>query len=79
MLERLAQLVVDKLEPKIERIVSIHLDELKLEIHRRIDESLSNVVIDLGKHLNYSDQQMEEIKARLKKEITQQIVRGVKG
>lgn len=79
MLERLAQLVVDKLEPKIERIISIHLDELKLEIHRRVDESLSNVVVDLGKHLNYSEQQMEEIKARLKREITQQIVRGVKG
>ena len=75
MLDRLAQLVVDKLEPKIERIVQTHLDELRLELQDSLDESFSGAVNTFNIHIVKS---LPEIEKRLKQEITQQIVRGIK-
>jgi len=71
MLDRLAQLIVDRLEPKIERIVQVHIDELRIEVTEQI---LKGFV----ESANATAEMLPELEKRLKKEITQQIVRGVK-
>lgn len=72
MLDRLAQLIVDRLRPQLESVIDDHFRELKEDIHQELDAARSE--IDTAMVMS-----LPGIKKELKKEITQQIVRGVKG
>lgn len=75
MLDRIVQMIVDRLEPKIERIIQSYMDELRIEVLDEISRSIASTANTFNV---YVDQVMPEIEKRLKKEITQQIVRGIK-
>lgn len=71
MLDRLAQLIVDRLRPQLEQVIDEHFKELKADVCNQLDTAHSDFNIAVSKAL-------PQIKRELKTEITQQIVRGVK-
>lgn len=75
MLDRLAQLIVDKLEPKIDRLLELRFHDLRLEL---IDDvAAATGVISL--HIdNRIEADIEDAKKELKKQITGEIIRGFK-
>ena len=75
MLERLAQLIANKLEPKIERIVQYHLDELRLEVIDGVANAASVIAVSVDARIA-SD--IDAAKIELEKQIKQDILRGVK-
>lgn len=75
MLERLSQLIVDKLEPKIERTVQSHLDELRLEVIDGVASAASVIAASVDARIA-SD--IDAAKIELEKQIKQDILRGVK-
>lgn len=75
MLERLAQLIADKLEPKIERIIQSHLDDLRLEVIDGVASAASVIAASVNSRIA-SD--IDAAKIELEKQIKQDILRGVK-
>lgn len=75
MLERLAQLIADKIEPKIERIVQSHLDELRLEVIDGVASAASVIAASVDTRIA-SD--IDAAKTELEKRIREEILRGVK-
>lgn len=71
MLDRLAQLIVDRLRPQLESVIDDHFRELKEDIHNEMDMSSLRASNTLNAAL-------PQMKKELKTEITQQIVRGIK-
>lgn len=75
MLERLAQLIVDKLEPKIERTVQSNLDDLRREVIDGVADAASVIAVSVETRI-VSD--IDAAKIELEKQIKQDILRGVK-
>lgn len=75
MLERLAQLIVDKLEPKIEQVVQAQLEELRVEIVDGVANAAGVIASTLNERITLD---VAAAKADLKKQITSEILRGVK-
>lgn len=71
MLDRLAQLIVDRLRPQLERVIDDHFREFKEDIQNEMDMSSLRASNTLNAAL-------PQMKKELKTEITQQIVRGIK-
>lgn len=75
MLERLAQLIADKLEPKIERIVQSHLEELRLEVIDGVADAASVIAVSVENRI-VSD--VDAAKIELEGQIKRDILKGVK-
>lgn len=74
MLDRLAQLIVDRLRPQIEQVIREHFDELRLEVRDDIDEYFNGAVNTFNITLSKS---LPRFKQELEKEVAQKIVRGL--
>lgn len=75
MLDRLVQMIVDRLEPKIERMVQLRFEELEERLKDEMDELISGSVNTFNTHLSRT---IPQLKTEIQREITKKIVRGVK-
>lgn len=75
MLDRLAQLIVDRLEPKIDRMIQAQLDDLRVEVIDGVAGAAGVISAALDQRLI---QDIEVAKQGLKKQITEEILKGVK-
>ena len=75
MLDRLAQLVADKLEPKVERIVQAHLDDLRIDVINGIANAAVAISTTVDERITT---EIDASRTELRKQITQEILRGVK-
>lgn len=75
MLDRLAQLIVDRLRPQLERVINEHFEELRLEIEEQLDDAFTGATntfnIILAKNL-------PRVKKEVEREMAQKIVEGLK-
>lgn len=75
MLDRLAQLIVDKLRPQLERVIDELFVELQEHIEGELDDAFTGAVSTFNIHVAKT---LPKIKDELKREVTQQIVKGIK-
>lgn len=75
MLDRLAQLIVDRLEPKIDRMIQAQLDDLRVEVIDGVANAASVIALSVDARI-VSD--IDAAKIELEKQIKQDILRGVK-
>lgn len=75
MLDRLAQIVVDRLRPQLERVIDEHFKELKADLHVELEDAY---IAATDKFSSKVANALPRLQNELRAEITQQIIRGVK-
>lgn len=74
MLDRLAQLIVDRLRPQIEQVIKEQIEQLTEDIRDELDDAYTGATNTFNITLSKS---LPRFKQELEKEVAQKIVRGL--